>query len=119
MLKSVAVALVGRVPVVLATGRQPAINLCGGKAPRPKPGALAYASPGNGSFRRTAAIEFLERAAGIDLARSLPGRLSCGTHRCDRGPVPLVAVNAGSAAPCQSRQRCGVAQRQPHRHLPR
>ena len=62
----VAISLVGRVPVVLATGAGSGITSLPGllQAAKAKPGALAYASPGNGSTPHMA-IEFLEREANI------------------------------------------------------
>ena len=64
----VPVSLIGRVPVVLAAN----INAPYGTiaqllaAAKAKPGTIAFATPGNGSTPHMA-LEFFERAAGIDL----------------------------------------------------
>ena len=64
----VPISLVGRVPVVIAANAALPIDslaklIAEAKA---KPGALAYATPGNGSTPHMA-VEFFERAAGISL----------------------------------------------------
>jgi tripartite-type tricarboxylate transporter receptor subunit TctC len=90
----VPVSLVGRVPVVIAANAASPIDslaklIAEAKA---KPGALAYATPGNGSTPHMA-VEFFERAAGISL-QHVPYRggsqaLTDGIG----GQVPLVAVS--------------------------
>lgn len=96
----VAISLVGRVPVVLATGAGSGITSLSGllQAAKAKPGALAYASPGNGSTPHMA-IEFLEREAGIDLQHVPYRGGAAALTDVIGGQVPLVAVNALEVQP--------------------
>ena len=82
----VAISLVGRVPVVLATGAGSGIT------------SLSYASPGNGSTPHMA-IEFLEREAGIDLQHVPYRGGAAALTDVIGGQVPLVAVNALEVQP--------------------
>ncbi|OYU29927.1 MAG: hypothetical protein CFE39_16185 [Comamonadaceae bacterium PBBC2] len=96
----VAVALIGRVPVVIAANANaPYANV---KqlidAAKGKPNSIAYGSPGNGSTPHMA-IELLARAAGIDL-QHIPYRGgSPAITDTIGGQVPLVAVNALEVLP--------------------
>jgi tripartite-type tricarboxylate transporter receptor subunit TctC len=96
----VAIALVGRVPVVIAANTSvPYANVAKlVEAAKAKPGGIAYASPGNGSTPHMA-IELFARAAGIQL-QHIPYR-GGGPALTDTigGQVPLVAVNALEALP--------------------
>jgi tripartite-type tricarboxylate transporter receptor subunit TctC len=96
------VALVGRVPVVLAThpgspyqSVQDLIRAAKGKA-----NAVAYGSPGNGSTPHMA-VEFFTRAAGIDLQHVPYRGGSQALTDVIGGQLPLVAVNALEALPHQ------------------
>ena len=94
------VSLIGRVPVVIATN--PAANITtiaklieGAKA---KPGAIAFASPGNGSTPHMA-VELFAHAAGINLMHvPYRGGAQAITDTMG-GQVPLVAVNALEVLP--------------------
>ena len=96
----VPVSLVGRVPVVLATGAQSGLTGFGkfmdvAKARSP---VLSFASPGNGSTPHMA-IELFARAAGIEL-QHIPYRGgSPAITDVIGGQVPLVAVNALEVQP--------------------
>ena len=68
------------------------------QAAKAKPGALAYASPGNGSTPHMA-IEFLEREAGIDLQHVPYRGGAAALTDVIGGQVPLVAVNALEVQP--------------------
>lgn len=94
------VALIGRVPVVIAANMAaPYANIkeliAAAKA---KPGHISFATPGNGSTPHMA-IEFFKRAAGISLLH-IPYR--GGTPAITDvigGQLPLVAVNALEVLP--------------------
>jgi tripartite-type tricarboxylate transporter receptor subunit TctC len=94
------VALVGRVPVVIAVNAvAPFADI---KrlidAAKGKPNSVAYGSPGNGSTPHMA-IEFFTRAAGIDL-QHIPYRGgSQALTDVIGGQLPLVAVNALEVLP--------------------
>ncbi len=96
----VPVSLVGRVPVVIAANAALPIDslaklIAEAKA---KPGALAYATPGNGSTPHMA-VEFFERAAGISLQHVPYRGGSQAITDVIGGQVPLVAVNALEVQP--------------------
>ncbi len=96
----VAVSLVGRVPVVIATNPNvPYANIQQLiAAAKGKPNSIAYATPGNGSTPHMA-IELFARAAGIDL-QHIPYRGgSPAITDTIGGQVPLVAVNALEVLP--------------------
>jgi len=91
----VAVSLVGRVPVVIAANANaPFTNMASLiAAAKAKPASIAFGSPGNGSTPHMA-VEFFERAAGINL-QHIPYRGgSQAITDVIGGQVPLVAVNA-------------------------
>lgn len=96
----VPISLVGRVPVVIAANAALPIDslaklIAEAKA---KPGALAYATPGNGSTPHMA-VEFFERAAGISLQHVPYRGGSQAITDVIGGQVPLVAVNALEVQP--------------------
>ncbi len=94
------IALVGRVPVVLAvnaaTGPATLIKLI--EQAKAKPGSINYASPGNGSTPHMA-VELFQATAGISLSH-VPYR-GGGPAITDviGGQLPMVAVNALEALP--------------------
>ncbi len=94
------VALVGRVPVVIAASAASEMSTVAKmlEAARAKPGAVAYASPGNGSTPHLA-VEFFARSAGIQL-QHIPykGGAPAITDVLG-GQLPLVAVNAAEVLP--------------------
>ena len=96
----VPVALVGRVPVVIAAnaGAPYASVAKLIEAAKARPGSIAYGSPGNGSTPHMA-IELFTRAAGIQL-QHIPYR-GGGAAITDTigGQMPLVAINALEALP--------------------
>lgn len=96
----VAIALIGRVPVVLAVNpNAPFTNIAKMiEAAKAKPGSIAFASPGNGSTPHMA-IEFFERAAGITLQHVPYRGGSPAITDVIGGQLPLVAVNALEAQP--------------------
>ena len=96
----VAIALIGRVPVVLAANpNAPFTNIAKMiEAAKVKPGGIAFASPGNGSTPHLA-IEFFERAAGITLLHVPYRGGSPAITDVIGGQLPLVAVNALEALP--------------------
>ena len=90
------VALIGRVPVVIAASTtSPYASIAQLiAAAKQKANSVSYGSPGNGSTPHMA-IEFFSRAAGHRLAaRALPWRQP-GHHRCD-GRV--IAIGGGQRA---------------------
>ena len=94
------VALVGRVPVVIAANANAPYNdirqLIAAAKARPK--AVAFASPGNGSTPHMAA-ELFARAAGIDLLHvPYKGGAQAITDVVG-GQVPLLAMNALEVKP--------------------
>jgi tripartite-type tricarboxylate transporter receptor subunit TctC len=91
----VPVSLVGRVPVVIAANADAPYSTVASliAAAKTQPGAIAFASPGNGSTPHMA-VEFFERAAGIKL-QHVPYRGGAqAISDAIGGQVPLVAVNA-------------------------
>jgi len=94
------VALVGRVPVVIAAGADSGYRTLADlvKAAKAKPGTINYASPGNGSTPHLA-VELFTRAAGIQLAHiPYKGGAPAITDVLG-GQLPLVAVNALEVVP--------------------
>ena len=96
----VPVSLVGRVPVVIAVNAQtgPASLAKLIEAAKAKPDSVAYATPGNGSTPHMA-IEFFERAAGIQLMHVPYKGGAPAITDVIGGQVPLVAVNALEVLP--------------------
>ena len=96
----VPVSMIGRVPVVIATGAQSGIGSLAKllEMGKNKGAPLSFASPGNGSTPHMA-VELFARAAGISL-QHVPYR--GGTPAITDtigGQVPLVAVNALEVLP--------------------
>ena len=94
------VALVGRIPVVIAAGAStPYASLQGLiQAAKAKPGTINYATPGNGSTPHLA-MELFTRAAGIQLSHvPYKGGAQAITDVLG-GQLPLVAVNALEIVP--------------------
>ena len=94
------VALVGRVPVVIAAGAQSEFTSLAQlvAAAKAKPGTINYASPGNGSTPHLA-MELFTAAAGIKLAHiPYKGGAPAITDVLG-GQLPLVAVNALEVVP--------------------
>jgi tripartite-type tricarboxylate transporter receptor subunit TctC len=94
------VALVGRVPVVIAAGANAPYKSLADliAAAKAKPDSINYASPGNGSTPHLA-VELFARAAGIELSHiPYKGGAPAITDVLG-GQLPLVAVNALEVAP--------------------
>jgi len=94
------VALVGRVPVVIAASAASEYTSLAQlvAAAKAKPGTINYASPGNGSTPHLA-VELFASSAGIKLAHiPYKGGAPAITDVLG-GQLPLVAVNALEAAP--------------------
>ena len=94
------VALVGRVPVVIAAGSQAPFKTLADlvSAAKAKPGTINYASPGNGSTPHLA-VELFAHAAGIKLSHiPYKGGAPAITDVLG-GQLPLVAVNALEVVP--------------------
>ena len=94
------VALVGRVPVVIAAGAHAPYKTLAElvQAAKARPGTINYASPGNGSTPHLA-VELFTRAAGIQLAHiPYKGGAPAITDVLG-GQLPLVAVNALEVVP--------------------
>lgn len=96
----VAIGQVGRVPVVIAANASAPYTSIAGliEAAKAKPGAVAFASPGNGSTPHMA-VEFFERAAGVSLQHVPYRGGSQAITDVIGGQVPLVAVNALEVQP--------------------
>jgi tripartite-type tricarboxylate transporter receptor subunit TctC len=94
------VALVGRVPVVIATNAaSPYANVAKLlEAAKGKPNSIGYGTPGNGSTPHMA-VEFFTRAAGIDLLHVPYRGGSQALTDVLGGQLSLVAVNALEALP--------------------
>jgi tripartite-type tricarboxylate transporter receptor subunit TctC len=95
-----AVSLVGRVPVVIATGAgSPYASLAALiAAAKAAPGTISYATPGNGSTPHLA-VELFARAAGITLVHvPYRGGAQAITDVLG-GQLPLLAVNALEVQP--------------------
>ena len=94
------VSLIGRVPVVIAANPGAAFNSIAKlvEAAKAKPGAIAFATPGNGSTPHLA-VELFARAAGISLLH-VPYRGGApAITDAIGGQLPLVAVNALEVLP--------------------
>jgi len=96
----VPIALIGRVPVVIAVNPQAPfqtlVQLIA--SAKDKPNQFAFASPGNGSTPHMA-VEFFERAAGISLQHIPYKGGSQAITDVIGGQLPLLAVNALEALP--------------------
>ncbi len=94
------VALVGRVPVVLAVNAQSPIDSVAKLIAMSKaaPGSIAYGSPGNGATPHLA-TELFQRAAGIQLNHVPYKGGAPALNDAIAGHVPAVAVNALEALP--------------------
>jgi len=94
------VALVGRVPVVIATSAgSPYANLAAlVAAAKAAPGGIHFATPGNGSTPHLA-VELFARAAGISLVHVPYRGGSQAIIDVIGGQLPLVAVNALEVLP--------------------
>ena len=94
------VALIGRVPVVIAANTaSPYGNVAQLiSAAKQKANSVSYGSPGNGSTPHMA-IEFFSRAAGIDLQHVPYRGGSQAITDVIGGQLPLVAVNALEVLP--------------------
>lgn len=94
------VALIGRVPVVIAANTaSPYANIAQLiAAAKQKANGVSYGSPGNGSTPHMA-IEFFSRAAGIDLQHVPYRGGSQAITDVIGGQLPLVAVNALEVLP--------------------
>lgn len=96
----VPVALIGRVPVVIAANAAAPYSTIGQliSAAKDKPGSIAFATPGNGSTPHMAA-ELFARAAGISLLH-IPYRGGAqAVTDVVGGQVPLLAMNALEVKP--------------------
>jgi tripartite-type tricarboxylate transporter receptor subunit TctC len=94
------IALVGRVPVVIAANPAAPYSTVTQlvAAAKAKPGRIAFASPGNGSTPHMA-VELFAKAAGIDLQHvPYKGGAQAITDVIG-GQVPLVAMNALEVQP--------------------
>ncbi len=96
----VPVSLIGRVPVVIATGAQSGIQSLPKllEMSKGKSVPLSFASPGNGSTPHMA-VELFARAAGISLQHVPYRGGSPAITDTIGGQVPLVAVNALEVLP--------------------
>ena len=96
----VPIALIGRVPVVIAVNPQAPFQTLAQliASAKDKPNQFAFASPGNGSTPHMA-VEFFERAAGISLQHIPYKGGSQAITDVIGGQLPLVAVNALEALP--------------------
>jgi tripartite-type tricarboxylate transporter receptor subunit TctC len=96
----VPVSMIGRVPVVIATGAQSGIGSLSKLLEMGKNNAapLSFASPGNGSTPHMA-VELFARAAGISLQHVPYRGGSPAITDTIGGQVPLVAVNALEVLP--------------------
>jgi len=96
----VPVALVARLPVVIAADAKSEIASLAKlvEAAKARPGALLYASPGNGSTPHLA-VELFARAAGITLQHVPYKGGAPAINDVLGGQLPLVAVNAVEVLP--------------------
>lgn len=94
------VALVGRVPVVIAANAASPYTTVAQliQAAKGKPNTIAYGSPGNGATPHMA-MEFFTRAAGVDLQHIPYKGGSQAITDAIGGQIPLVAVNALEVLP--------------------
>jgi tripartite-type tricarboxylate transporter receptor subunit TctC len=96
----VPVALVARLPVVIAANAKSEITSLAKlvEAAKARPGAVLYASPGNGSTPHLA-VELFARAAGISLQHVPYKGGAPAINDVLGGQLPLVAVNAVEVLP--------------------
>jgi len=96
----VPVSLVARLPVVIAASASSEISSLRKlvEAAKSKPGAVAYATPGNGSTPHLA-VELFAHAAGISLAHVPYKGGAPAIADVLGGQLPLVAVNAVEVLP--------------------
>jgi tripartite-type tricarboxylate transporter receptor subunit TctC len=94
------VALVGRVPVVIAAGAGSEASTMARllALARFKPGSLNYGTPGNGSTPHLA-VALFERAAGIELTHVPYKGGAQAVNDALAGHIQIVAVNALEAQP--------------------
>ena len=96
----VPIALVGRVPVVIAANSSASFSTVAQliEAAKAKPGSISFASPGNGSTPHLA-LELFARAAGVTM-QHVPYRGGAqAITDVIGGQLPLVAVNALEVLP--------------------
>ncbi len=96
----VPIALVGRVPVVIAANPAASFSTVAQliEAAKAKPGSISFASPGNGSTPHLA-LELFARAAGVTM-QHVPYRGGAqAITDVIGGQLPLVAVNALEVLP--------------------
>lgn len=96
----VPVALVGRVPVVIAANVDAPYNTIKEMiaAAKAKPGSISFGTPGNGSTPHMA-VEFFKRAAGISLLHIPYRGGSQALTDVIGGQLPLIAVNVLEVQP--------------------
>lgn len=96
----VAVSMIGRVPVVIAANPSAPYNNVAQliAAAKAKPGALSFASPGNGSTPHLA-MELFDHAAGIQLQHVPYKGGSQAITDVIGGQLPLLAMNALEVKP--------------------
>ena len=94
------ISLVGRVPVVIATGAGGDLRSIAGLVARSKaqPGSINFGTPGNGSTPHLA-VELFERAVGIQLTHVPYKGGSQAITDTLAGHIQLVAVNALEVLP--------------------
>jgi tripartite-type tricarboxylate transporter receptor subunit TctC len=94
------ISLVGRVPVVLATGTQGDLTSIAAliAQSKAKPGSINFGTPGNGSTPHLA-IELLQRAAGIQMTHVPYKGGSQAINDTLAGHIQTVAVNALEVLP--------------------
>ncbi len=94
------IALIGRVPVVIAANANAPFGSIAKllEAAKGKPGTIAFATPGNGSTPHMA-VELFARAAGISLMHVPYRGGSQAITDAIGGQLPLVAVNALEVLP--------------------
>jgi tripartite-type tricarboxylate transporter receptor subunit TctC len=113
----VPVALVGRVPVVIAVNPSAPFNSVAEliKAAKAQPGTISFASPGNGSTPHMA-MELFDRAAGIQL-QHVPYKGGAQAITDVMGnQLPVLAINALEVkAQAQSGKLKVIAVLSPHR----
>jgi tripartite-type tricarboxylate transporter receptor subunit TctC len=94
------IALVGRVPVVIAAGVGSEVSSIARMVAlaKAKPGAINYGTPGNGSTPHLA-VELFQRAAGIDLTHVPYKGGAQALNDALAGHIQTVAVNALEVLP--------------------
>jgi tripartite-type tricarboxylate transporter receptor subunit TctC len=94
------IALVGRVPVVIAAGTGSEVSSIARMVAlaKAKPGAINYGTPGNGSTPHLA-LELFQRAAGIDLTHVPYKGGAQALNDALAGHIQTVAVNALEVLP--------------------